>query len=252
MRTYQPAIDILEDRLMPALVRPFLIPTPPPATHFQVSVPADVEAGKAFKAIVTALDASNHVVTGFKGIVQISLATADAGATLPASYSFTTADHGKHAFQLTLSATGPQTVKATSGKITGTANLTVDAPVTHFGVSAFGQAMIGSPTIINVVALDANNRAVPAYSGTIHFTSTDGFALLPADYTFTPADGGSHLFQATFWNVGKTTLVATDKTDGSLAASASIKVQSWWRYTYPVYPSSWYYPGYANWQSPWF
>src|SRR5207244_2430846 len=86
MRTYRPQIDVLEDRTVPALFRNLTPPPPPPATHLQVLAPLDVETGKPFNIVVSALDKSNHLVPTFKGTVQITLATADSGAPLPASF----------------------------------------------------------------------------------------------------------------------------------------------------------------------
>src|SRR5207253_319899 len=132
-----------------------------PATHLEVIVPENVTAGNAFNVTVEAEDASNHLATGYTGTIHFSLGSADAGATLPADYTFTASDHGKHTFQVTLSATGSQTITATdtaTGSITGQAALTVDAAgaVTHFGVYAVGRALAGFPTQIEVVALDAS------------------------------------------------------------------------------------------------
>ena len=47
-------------------------PPPPPATHFSVTAPASVNAGTAFSFTVTALDASNKVVTGYSGIAHFT------------------------------------------------------------------------------------------------------------------------------------------------------------------------------------
>ena len=92
MRTYRPRFDVLEDRTVPATFRGFPVtPVTPPATHLIVLAPQNVESGKMFNVVVEAADASNHVVTGFKGTVQIQLATADAGATFPASFTFSAA-----------------------------------------------------------------------------------------------------------------------------------------------------------------
>src|SRR2546426_651078 len=51
-----------------------------------------------------------------------------------------------------------------------------------------------------------------AYTGKVHLTSTDGQALLPADYTFTigaGGDNGVHTFSATLETSGSQTLTAT-------------------------------------------
>jgi hypothetical protein len=220
----------------------------------QVIIPQHVESGKAFDAVVRALDAQNKVVPGFRGTVHFSLTTADAGATLPVDYKFTAKDAGRHTFQITLSAVGPQTVNVATSSISGKANVIVDAPVTHFGITTYGKPVAGTPTIINVVALDANNRPVPGYTGTVHFTSTDFYASLPDNYKFTAADGGSRLFQVTFAATGKPTLAVTDVANGSLTGGIVVKVASPFRYSpYAMLSPSWYGPFYNNYYlSPWF
>ena len=50
---------------------------------------------------------------------------------------------------------------------------------------------------ITVTALDSSNNMGATYTGTVHFTSTDPTAILPADYTFTAADAGTHTFNVT-------------------------------------------------------
>jgi hypothetical protein len=49
---------------------------------------------------------------------------------------------------------------------------------------------------LTVKATDAFGNAATGYIGTIHLTSTDTQAGLPADYTFTAADAGVHTFTA--------------------------------------------------------
>jgi hypothetical protein len=48
-----------------------------------------------------------------------------------------------------------------------------------------------------VTATDAYGNRVPSYRGTVHFTSSDAAAKVPADYTFTAADNGTHVFSGT-------------------------------------------------------
>lgn len=224
---YYPDIEVLEDRTVPVLLRTlFPITFVPPATHLQVIAPQDVVSGQTFNVVVQALDATNHVATGFRGTVQISLGTADPGATFPSTFTFSAADRGRYTIQVKLTAIGDQTVKAISGALTGQAALTVDAPATHFTVSAIGRVTVGSPTLVNVAALDANNQIAPGYTGTVHFTCTDGIAALPANYTFTQADGGAHLFSATFGTTGNITIAVTDVAQHSVTGGTSILVHS--------------------------
>ena len=55
----------------------------------------------------------------------------------------------------------------------------------------------------------------PGYTGTVHFTSSDVQAVLPADYTFTgpAATRGSHTFSATLKTAGEQSITATDTAD---------------------------------------
>jgi hypothetical protein len=243
--TYRPTVFVLEDRTVPVVVRHPPVPVPPPP-HLQVIVPQEVEAGKAFSVTVEALDAHQHPMTGFKGTVQITLASADAGATFPASFTFSAKDHGKHTIQVTLAAAGSQTVKAASGSMAGEAALTVDGPVTHFGVYAATRVLAGSPTMVTVVALDANNHTVAGYMGTVHLSSTDFLAALPTDYTFQATDHGSHIFTLSFYNTGIHTLSASDAMRGSSEGSAQFQV------IMPSYfPVNGYYSVYGRWGSLW-
>ncbi len=61
------------------------------------------------------------------------------------------------------------------------------------------------------IASSASSLLLGAYSGTVHFTSSDSTAVLPADYTFSFADGGAHHFIATLNSSGSQTITVTDK-----------------------------------------
>src|SRR5262249_3799169 len=56
---------------------------------------------------------------------------------------------------------------------------------THFSVTAPAVASPGTAFNFTVTALDPMNNTVPGYTGTVHFTSTDGAAALPANTTLT-------------------------------------------------------------------
>ena len=88
-------------------------------------------------------------------------------------------------------------------------------------------ATAATPFDITVTALDAFNTVVKDYTGTVHFTSSDSQAVLPADYTFTASDNGMHMFSggATLVTPGTQTVTATDTASGS-TGSATIMVIS--------------------------
>jgi hypothetical protein len=91
-------------------------------THYGVTAPASTIQGTPFNVTVTALDASNAVVTSYTGTAHF---TSSSAGTLPADYTFVGGDNGTHTFSVTLTATGTQTITATdtvTASITGTAS----------------------------------------------------------------------------------------------------------------------------------
>ncbi len=94
-------------------------------------------------------------------------------------------------------------------------------PATHFGIAAPGSATAGTAFAFTVTALDSGGNTATTYAGTVHFTSSDGTALLPADATLS---NGVGTFNATLKTAGGQTLTATDTVTGSITGSASITV----------------------------
>ncbi|HMF23721.1 MAG TPA: hypothetical protein VKG24_16555, partial [Pseudolabrys sp.] len=80
-------------------------------------------------------------------------------------------------------------------------------PATHFAVSAPASATGGTAFSFTVTALTASNNVATGYSGTVHFTSSDGAATLPANATLT---NGVGTFSATLKTAGTQTIAATD------------------------------------------
>ena len=196
------------------------------ATQFFVRVER-AYAGAETRVVVAALDANNRPVSTYTGTV--ALTSSDSGATLPAAYTFTAADHGFHVFAMTPSAAGSLTVTATdttNSKLVGSATTTVTAAPTVAKLFAFVKpvAKSGSTVTVFVVALDANNRPVTNYTGTVALTSSDAAATLPASYTFTAADHGIKSFKVTLATIGSQTITATDTTTATLLSSSTIKV----------------------------
>jgi len=191
---------------------------PPPATHFNVAAPANVTSGVAFNVTVTALDASNATVPSYTGTVHF---TSSSAGTLPADYTFVAGDNGAHTFSVTLTSNGAQSITATDGGITGSANTTVaPPPATHFSVTAPANTTSGTPFNVTVTALDASNAVVTSYTGTVHFTSSSAGSL-PADYTFVGGDAGTHTFSVTLTSNGAQSITATD---GGITGSANTTV----------------------------
>ena len=197
------------------------------ATHLYVSVERAAFVGAETRVIVAALDASNHPVTTYTGTV--SLTSSDSGAALPKDYTFSASDHGIHVLTITPSVAGSLTVTVTDTKtatIVGSATTTVNAAQVVTKLFSFVRpvAKVGSQVTLFVVALDANNRPVTNYTGTVHFTSTDATATLPADFTFTAGDHGWKSFKVTLGTTGQQTITATDTTTATFVASSTVTV----------------------------
>ena len=66
---------------------------------------------------------------------------------------------------------------------------------------------------------------VTGYTGTIHFTSTDKTARLPANYTFTAGDKGVHPFTGLVLRKnGRQKITLTDTLNNSFTGSVIEKV----------------------------
>src|SRR6202011_5914177 len=94
-------------------------------------------------------------------------------------------------------------ITGTSGSI----NVAVGGTATHFSVSAPAAATTGTSFNVTVTALDAGGATATGYTGTVHFTSTNGAAVLPANSTLT---NGVGTFSITLNTTGSQTVTATD------------------------------------------
>jgi hypothetical protein len=83
-------------------------------------------------------------------------------------------------------------------------------------------AMAGTAQSVTVTAFDLAGNPDPSYTGTVHFSSSDVQAGLPADYTFTAADHGTHTFSVTLDTAGAQSLTVSD---GVTFASATTSAQ---------------------------
>ncbi len=104
------------------------------------------------------------------------------------------------------------------------ASLTVNAVAgaTNLVVTGFTNPVTaGTAGTVTVTAKDAGGNTVSSYRGTIHFTSTDGQATLPANYIFTAADNGVHTFTngVTLKTAGTQSIIATDTVTSSITGS---------------------------------
>src|SRR5262249_45218381 len=75
-----------------------------------------------------------------------------------------------------------------------------------------------------VTLRDPYGNIASGYAGTVDFTSSDARAGLPANYTFSATDAGTHTFSATLTTAGTQSLMVTHVAAGLGGADAGITV----------------------------
>src|SRR5258708_29711698 len=90
-----------------------------------------------------------------------------------------------------------------------------------FQVRGYPSTTAGVANNFTVTAKDAFNNTALGYVGTVHFTSSDGIAVLPSDYTFTSGDAGVKTFSATLKTSGSQSITPTDTLKPSLNGTQS-------------------------------
>jgi hypothetical protein len=98
-------------------------------------------------------------------------------------------------------------------------------PLSSFSITGFPASITaGSAGTFTVTALNGDGIADTGYTGTVHFTSSDSQAGLPADYTFTTADAGVHSFSATLKTAGTQSITVRDTATGIRKSRTGITV----------------------------
>ena len=196
---------------------------PGPATHFSITGPNPAPFYTAFSITIRALDASNNVATGYNGTVTTT--SSDPGYVSPGPVTLT---NGVATASVALKTAGTDTVTATDttdSSLTGAGSFTVYAgPATGLGAAVPATATAGAPISLTINARDFYGNLATSYTGTVHFTSSDSHASLPADYTFTGGDNGTHTFSVTLKTPGSQTITATDAVNSLSATSGGITV----------------------------
>jgi hypothetical protein len=149
---------------------------------------------------------------------------------LPANYTFTAADAGKHVFSATLKTAGTQSITATDTVTTGMTSSQTGIAVNPAAASVLvitgpSSVTTGVAFSITVTAYDAYGNVATGYTGTVQFKSTDSTAKLPANYTFNASDKGTHTFSGVVLKKkGKQSITATDTLSSSIVGTLSVSV----------------------------
>ena len=188
---------------------------------FQIVAGPNVSGGQSFDLDLRTEDSNSGATVPYTGTVHFT--SSDSAAVLPADYTFTLADAGFHHFVATLNTSGSQTVTVTDVKLpgfTGTSTLQVNVPnVAVLRIIAPGTATTGTPVNFSIIALDATATPVTNYNGTIHFTSSDAAAVLPAN---SPMVNGAGSFTATFNTAGFLTFQANDVANTAISGAGFV------------------------------
>jgi hypothetical protein len=202
---------------------------PLPASSIAVSgFPSTITAGASGSFTVTAKYADGTTDTHYTSTVHFT--SSDSQAILPADYTFTAADAGVHTFSATLKTSGTQSITATdktSASLTAAdTGITVNpAAAGKFIITAPASITSGLAFSLTVKVEDAYGNVVTGYTGTVHFSSTDGSATLPADYKFTAADAGVHTFTGlVLHSTGNQTITIADVLNSALTDSVIVDV----------------------------
>jgi len=95
-----------------------------------------------------------------------------------------------------------------------------------YSFSSPGTVTSGTPFNFSVTAQNPTGGTFTSYTGTVHFTSSDPSASLPADYTYVVSDAGAHTFQATLVTGTSQTITATDSAHPTLTLGTSFSITS--------------------------
>ena len=197
------------------------------ATTLVLTGLVNASAGTTQSLTVTARDAYSNLATSYQGTLHFT--STDPQATLPTNYTFLPADNGVHTFSgVALKTVGTQGVTATdtvNGSITGsqTGLVITPAAASTLLVTGLSNATAGTAQSVTVTAQDSYGNMATGYSGTVHFTSTDPQATLPANSTLT---SGTKTFSnaVALKTAGSPSVTATDTINGSITGSQTVSI----------------------------
>lgn len=192
-----------------------------PANHLEVTTTATPTAGAAFSLTVTARDQFGNLDRAYAGTVHFTSSYMGSGVVLPPDSKLM---DGQGTFPVTLVNAGSQTITARdTATATVAGSLTVNVRPGSAAVltlSTPATATMNQPVDVRVTVSDRFGNVATGYTGTVHFTSGDLLAGLPANYAFRKSDSGVHIFSATLRTPPSQTITVTDTVKASLAATS--------------------------------
>jgi hypothetical protein len=207
-----------------AVSRPFNV-TPGPARSFSIVFPTTVVAGVPQTLTVTAVDIYGNKATSYRGTVQFT--TNGTRMSLPANYTFTAADAGKHTWtNVVLYGAGTQafrvrdTVHPTITQLDTGILVTPAAPYALAITGLSNPVIAGASQNFTVKAVDAYGNTATSFTGLVQVASTDP-KTSPTSYTFQPSDQGTHVFSLAPETHGVVVVTATDLSGAHLPSGTA-------------------------------
>ena len=198
------------------------VAAPPTLGSFLVLMPRRIDAGRPVNVTIVAVDAGLRPIPRFSGIA--TLTSSDAAASLPATVNFV---NGRALARVTFATPGSQSLTVrggAAGDIVATAATEVVAtPVaTAFAFRLPKAVAVGVPVNVTIVAVDAQGRPVPSFSGTATLASSDTAATLPSAVRFV---AGRAVVRVTFGRLGEQSLTVTSDPSSGGGISGTAKTQ---------------------------
>ena len=200
--------------------------TAAPASQLALTgAPGTAAAGSSFPFTVSALDPYGNTDSGYAGKVHFRSSDTSAGVVLPADSALT---NGRASLSATLDRAGSQSITGTdtaTSSIAGSLTIRI-TPLAASSLSLVVPASVvaNKPFNATVTLKDRYGNVATGYRGTVYFATSDLVALelgkMPADYTFTAADGGIHTFSVTLMTPPSQTIRAADTANSSLSATS--------------------------------
>jgi hypothetical protein len=107
-----------------------------------------------------------------------------------------------------------------------------------FKVSAPVSVDAGLDFSVTVTALSTSGKVDPGYTGTVTFSSSDGLADLPGNYTFSSSNDGVATFDVTLNSLGSQTVTVSDVNVPSATGTVSVNVAAGYTFGVSGFPSS--------------
>jgi hypothetical protein len=207
-------------------------PDEPIALAFRVQ-PSNTNAGEPITPApqVAIEDLYGNVVTSATNFIALAIKSGPGGATLTggearaaqagiATFPALTIDKAGQGYTLEATVTGLDLFPLESAAFE-----IRSGPVARFAVTLNPTSVTaGGSTSVTVTAQDLGGNTVTGYRGTIHFSSPEGNATLPQDYTFVEADNGTKAFEVTLFKAPSQTVVVNEVPTSSVTGSATATV----------------------------